>query len=343
MIFTVLITCVGGELAPQMIRELKLNSRHDIKVVGVDANINAIGKYFCDEFSVVPFGSDPNYSIIIQKLIQLHNVDLVIPTSDEEAIAMSYSRKLIEKSGCQLACVESETLDILKDKAKTYDFLKENGVHVPATKIIKNYNSLKLIVESMYKKHGAVVIKPACSRGGRGVYVVSPLSTGVEYFNDKREVHSDLSTFVDTLMHNLKEELPLIVMERLVEPVIDIDLLAWKGKPKRVVARRRVNSAIPNDGHILIDDKTLNNLGEKLINIFKLSWLYDCDIMYDLKGNPCVLELNPRQSGSLAVSITAGIPMLDDLISLAKGESISDIDLPVTKKIISYKTLTVIN
>jgi carbamoyl-phosphate synthase large subunit len=343
LIFTILITCVGGELAPQMIQELRLNSRHDIKVIGVDANIDAVGKYFCDEFSVVPFGDNPNYGVIIQKLVQLYNVDLVIPTSDEEAIAMSSSRKLIEKNGCKLACVKSETLSVLTDKSKTYHFLKKNGVHVPATKIVENYDSLKIIVESMYKEHGAVVIKPACARGGRGVYVVSSLSKGVKYFSDRREVHSDLRTFIDTLIHNLKEELPLIVMERLVEPVIDIDLLAWKGRVKRVVPRRRVNSAVPNDGHILVNDKELINLGERLIEIFQLSWLYDCDVMFDSKGNPCVLELNPRQSGSLPVSITAGVPILDDLVSIAKGESIPDIELPINRKIIPYKSLKMID
>ena len=339
MIFTILMTCVGGELAPQMIRELKLNSRHNIKVIGVDVNIDAIGKYFCDEFSIVPFGDDPNYSIKIQKLVELYNVDLVIPTSDEEATALSSSRKLIEKNGCQLACVESETLRIINDKAKTYQFLKENGLHVPATRIIKNFHSLKEAVETMYEEHGAVVIKPSCARGGRGVHVVSSSSKEVEYFNDKREIHSNLTTFIDTLMHNLKEELPLIVMERLVEPVVDIDLLAWKGRAKRVVARRRVNSAVPNDGHILIGDEILLNLGEKLIELFQLSWLYDCDVMFDSNGKPCVLELNPRQSGSLAVSIVAGIPMLDDLISLAKVESLSDIELPINRKVVPYKSL----
>ena len=326
-----------------MVQELKFNSRHNIKVIGVDVNYDAVGKYFCDEFSIVPFGDDPNYTEMIQKLVQLHNVDLVIPTSDEEAIALSSSRKLIEKNGCKLACVSSETLSILKDKAKTYQFLKENGFHVPATRIIKNYDSLKAVVESMYREHGAVVIKPACARGGRGVHVVSPLSIEVEYFDDRREVHSNLTTFIDTLMQNLKEELPLIVMERLVEPVVDIDLLAWKGKAKRVVARRRVNSAVPNDGHILIDDETLMNLGEKLIELLQLSWLYDCDVMFDSKGNPCVLELNPRQSGSLVVSIAAGIPMLDDLISLAKGESIPVIELPINRKVVPYKSLAMTN
>lgn len=341
--FTILITCVGGEFAPKMIQELKSNSRHDIKVIGVDVNINAIGKYFCDEFSIVPFGDNPNYTKKIQKLVLLHNVDLVIPTSDEEAVALSSQRKLIENNGCQLACVESEIISILTDKAKTYQFLKESGFHVPATRIVKNYDSLRVVVESMYREHGAVVIKPACARGGRGVHVLSPSAINVEYFDDRREVHSNLETFIDTLMHSLKEELPLIVMERLVEPVVDIDLLAWKGMAKRVIARRRVNSAVPNDGHILIDDEILIDLGEKLIELFQLSWLYDCDVMFDSKGKPCVLELNPRQSGSLAVSIAAGIPMLDDLVSLAKGESIPNVKLPINRKVIPYKSVAMTN
>ena len=344
MIYTVLMTCVGGELAPQLIRELKFNSRHNIKVIGVDANIDAVGKYFCDEFSVVPFGSDPDYSSTIQKLVHIHNVDLVIPTSDEEAVALSFSKNLIVKQGCMLACVDSETLSLLTDKAKTYHFLKEQGVHVPETRIVNDYNSLKVTVESMYEEHGEVVVKPARARGGRGVHIISSSSGGVEYFDDRREVHTDLSTFINLLMKDLKKELPLIVMEKLVEPVIDIDLLAWKGKPIRVLARSRVNSAVPNDGHIFIDDERLVSLGKKLIDIFHLSWLYDCDVMFDLKGNPCVLELNPRQSGSLAVTIAAGIPILDDLISLAKGESIKNIEqLPINKRVVPYKSLVLIN
>ena len=339
MTYTILITCVGGDLAPQMIQQLKLNSRHDIKVIGVDANIEASGQYFCDEFSIVPFGGDPSYISIIQKLILLHNVDLIIPTSDEEAIALSFSRSKVEKNGCQLACVDSEIISILSNKAETYEFLKNNGVHVPITHIINNYESLNSIVDLMYKEHGSVVVKPALARGGRGVYIISSLFEGAKYFDDKREVHSDLDTFVDKLMINLKDEFPLIVMERLIEPVIDMDLLAWNGNAKRIVARKRVNSAVPNDGHIIIEDKSLTKLGKKLIELFQLSWLYDCDVMFDSKGNPCVLELNPRQSGSIAVTIAAGLPMLDDLISLAKGELIEDLELPVNKRVIPYKSL----
>ena len=72
-----------------------------------------------------------------------------------------------------------------------------------------------------------------------------------------------------------------------------------------------------------------------------MSWLYDCDLMLDSKGQPCILEINPRQSGSVSVSVAAGIPLLDDLISLAKNERslISDTKHATGVRVVPYKSL----
>ena len=343
--YTVLITCVGGDMAPQMIQELKNSKRHQVRVVGVDANDNAIGRYFCDEFAIVPYGNDLKYGESIQKLVDLHNIDLIIPTSDEESIALASLKPNLENSGCALACIDSNVLEVLTNKAKTYQFLKNHGVHTPKTQVVENFEYLKRVVNSMYEEFGECVIKPACARGGRGVYVISSKYVKTKFFDDRREVHLDLDSFLNSLMYGLENDFPLVVMERLSEPVIDLDLLGWQGKDIRIIPRRRVNSAVPNDGHIIFDNASLIDLGKKLINIFELSWLYDCDIMFDSKGNPCVLELNPRQSGSVAVSLCAGIPLLDDVISLAKGEtgSIPEIETPFGARIIPYKSLILRN
>ena len=337
--YTVLITCVGGDLAPQMIMQLKNSKIHNVEVVGVDVNNDAIGKIFCDEFSQVPYGNSLEYCQSIKALVDLYNVDLVIPTSDEEAVTLSHSKDLFDN--CLIACVDSDMIDVLTDKEKTFEFLKEYGVHTPETRIVEKYSDLKKSVELMYKDFGEFVVKPTCARGGRGVYVVSSKYEEIKYFDDRREVHSDMDSFVNSLMHKLENDMPLLVMERLIEPVIDIDLLGWNGEKIKVVPRRRVNSAVPNDGHILLDNQLLTELGEKLIKIFKLSWLYACDLMFDSKGQPCILEINPRQSGSMSVSVAAGIPLLDDLISLAKNERslISDTKCAVGVKVVPYKSL----
>ena len=111
----------------------------------------------------------------------------------------------------------------------------------------------------------------------------------------------------------------------------------------RVVARRRIDSAVPNEGHTLVDAPELQQLGEQLIKGFNLSWLYDCDVMYDRQGNPCVLEINPRQSGSVVVSIAAGVPLLEDVVSLAKGEPLPEVDVPLGSRVVPYKSLRVVS
>ena len=76
---------------------------------------------------------------------------------------------------------------------------------------------------------------------------------------------------------------------------------------------------------IISKNEDIYKIGEKLAKCLKLSWLYDCDFMIDDKKKPQIIEINPRMSGSAAVSVAAGIPLLDDLISIYKNKKIKPI------------------
>lgn len=342
MTFTLLMTCVGGELAPQLIRSLKASSRHDVKVIGVDAGEAANGRYFADAFHVVPMGTSPEYVEKIAALVERHGVDLVLPTSDEEALALSRGRELIEQSGCQLACADAETLAIVSDKARCYEYLAELGLPVPNWRRVDDIATLPDVVRQFAREHGDIVVKPAAERGGRGICVIRQDVTGAAPYQGGREFHMDLDTFLTDFAAGFADQAPAVVMERLHEPVHDLDMLAWKGTAIRLVARRRRDSALPNEGHVVVNQPDLLELGRRLIAALDLTWLYDCDIMYDQSGNPGILEINPRPSGSIATTITAGVPLLDDMISLAKGEAVPEIDDPTGRMVVPYKALTMI-
>ena len=113
---------------------------------------------------------------------------------------------------------------------------------------------------------------------------------------------------------------PVVVMQRLCEPVHDIDMVSLNGKVIQTLPRRRVHSAAPNEGHVVTPDQKLIELAEIVIRNFKLSWLQDIDAMYDDNGTPYILEINPRPSGSFAVSIAAGVPLIDEIVSIAKKQ-----------------------
>ncbi|MBM3558953.1 MAG: hypothetical protein FJX53_03505 [Alphaproteobacteria bacterium] len=339
MTFTLLLTCVGGELAPHVIRTLKHGGRRPVRVVGVDISANATGRHFVDRFTTVPRGTDPAYVEAIARLVAEEGVNLVLPTSDEEALALSAARSAIETGACHLACADAATLQLVSNKADAYDRFAELGLPTPDWMRATTLDELADSVKSFVRRRSEAVVKPASDRGGRGVCVIRADLQGGHALQGGRELHMDLATFLDRHLGGFATRLPAVVMQRLVEPVYDIDMLAWRGRPIHVVPRRRVESAMPNEGHVFIEDATLSSLGRRLVEKLELSWLYDCDVMYDADAKPCILEINPRPSGSIGSTITAGVPLLDDLIALSLGEEVPPASSPVGQVVIPYKAL----
>ena len=132
-------------------------------------------------------------------------------------------------------------------------------------------------------------------------------------------------------------------MERLFEPIFDIDVLAWKGEAERVVPRRRHNpGGVPFEGNDVLPDAKLIELGRKTAAAIGLNWLYDFDVMTDANGNPALIELNPRPTAACRCRSLAGVPLLDDLVSLAKGEPLPDIAMPAPQSVVPYAALSAI-
>jgi len=339
MNFKILITSVGGELAPRLILSIKNDKKISCKVFGVDMHSTAIGKKFCDFFYKVPAPSNKNYIKIISSLCKKHKIDLVLPTSDEEAYILSKKRHLVETKKTKLACTDFETIKIFNDKISTYKKLKEFNLSRPDYSIINNSIELNKEIKKMFFKYNEIVLKPSNARGGRNVFIISKKIKGYKVYSDRREILTDLKSFKIKFEKNLKKNFPLILMNKLKEPVYDLDMLAWNGKVLKIVPRKRFNSAVPNDGHIIVKDKNLIELGKKIVSKFNLSWLYDCDIMYDENNVPQILEINPRPSGSVVVSIVAGVNLMRDLLYLCKGIRVQNGKIPFGKRIIPYKDL----
>ena len=342
MTFVMLLTCVGGELSPQVIRTLKSSRRHDVRVVGVDMRDDASGRYFVDSFYTVPAGDSDEYIGVLSDIVAREDVDLVLPTSDPEALALSRHRDRIERGRCTLACADADTLAVVSDKARCYEALAERNLPVPFWRRVDDTSVLPELVRELVAERGELVVKSASETGGRGTCVIREGIRGTESYLGGREMHMDLQTFLDEYVAGFFGTGTVVAMERLVAPAYDVDMLAWRGETKRVVARRRRDPTGAVEGHIIVDVPELLDLGRRLIGAFNLSWLYDCDVMLDGEGRPGILEINPRPSGSIATAMAAGVPLLEDLISLAKGETIPDVAYPRDYVVVAYKTLQVV-
>ncbi len=339
--FRILLTCVGGSFTPGTIAGIRSLSFIRPSIIGVDCSPNPIGRYFCDRFYQVPAGDHPDYFATIKKIAIEENIHLIIPTSDEEALELSRKRKSLGEKTI-LACTDYATLEIISNKIKTYEKLKKNNLPVPDYFPVNSCEDFGPKIQQAFEKWDNIVIKPAISRGGRDVIFISDCLIVPKH--NRMTTLQKLNLNMNQLKKNFHQKYPLIIMEKIEGFVYDLDLLGWKGKPITVIPRKRIIASQPNSGHLIFNDKKLIQLGHQLIEIFNLSWPYDCDFMMDKNSNPIILEINPRQSGSVAVTHFADLPFIENIFRLALNLPIKNFGkITQNKKIVPYTAFKEIN
>ena len=266
-----------------------------------------------------------------------------MPGSDEEALILSSNKKLLEKKNLKIACTNYKNIKIFSDKVSTLKFLEKNKINVGTWDTAKNKLDLIRTIIRFFKKFETVVIKPAISRGGRNVFIISRKKIKISYNPNGREIKLSFNDFKKKYLKQIANSFPMIVMEELFEPTYDFDMLCKNGKLLNGVSRRRLIPSMPNEGHLIERKKKIFSIGAKVAKIFNLTWLYDCDFMFDKKKNPILIEINPRMSGSAVVSSYAGFNLFENLISLYKNKKIKRFNIKGKKIIVPFKQLQNVN
>ena len=324
----VLLTSVSGSFGPQNIFFMKESIKGKVWVLGVDIKHNYVSEKNADKFELVPSGHSDKYIKKICELIDLYDISIVLPCSDEEAINLSKNKDKIERNGTVLATADITTIETISNKILTYTFFKELGIAVPDFEVCKNKDELLKCASTFFKERGSFVIKDAIARGNRGTILVDKIINGEKDYMGSRELHIGWKYF--------NENFPKLITERLYEPSYDIDVLAKYGKVIHAISRERINPAgVPYHGNIMRNNSKLLNLANKVSGALKLTWLYDIDVMSRKDGTPVVLEVNPRPSGSSVASMECGVPLYKDLLELFDRDSFTSSDYPEDGTIIS--------
>ena len=333
----VLMTSVSGAFGAQNIDFMKKAIiNEEVWVLGVDIVHSYVAENKADKFELVPAGDSDEYINIISKLIKLHNISIVLPCSDEEAINLSKNKNKIESAGALLATADFTQINIMSNKISTYRLFKKLGIAVPDFQVINNKVELYEYTASFYKERDSFVIKDAIARGNRGTILVDKNIDGIEDYMGSRELHVGWEYFNENVIKEIDNIFPKLITERLYEPAYDIDILAKYGKVIHAISRERINPAgVPYHGNIMRSNPKLLNLAKKVSEGLKLSWLYDIDVMSRKDGTPIVLEVNPRPSGSSVASMECGVPLYRDLLELFSSDSFQPYKHPKEGIIIS--------
>ena len=106
----VLLTSVGGLVAPRIIQTLRKSAKEDDKrifIVGTDMRKDVVGFYFVDKSYVVHPGTSEGYIQKIHEICKDENINIIIPASDEELLAISMEREKFVKQGTIPICSNS--------------------------------------------------------------------------------------------------------------------------------------------------------------------------------------------------------------------------------------------
>jgi hypothetical protein len=224
-----------------------------------------------------------------------------------------------------------EQWDDIDDKSLFYKRLIAAG-HADMLPIWHTWNdsgkeSLSALVNAIRGTDGAVdreaCVKPVRGIFGEGFFRFSANpDPRQQLFKPEEKIirHEEFGTLACASALNLGKTQDWMVMEFLPGPEYSVDTLAHDGKIVTYVARQK--GAIDSEGQVISGDADiavqLNNLAE----VFNLSGVFNAQFRRDVDGNLKVMEINPRFSGGMGMSLKAGVnlPMCWLTLSHNNGE-----------------------
>ena len=171
----ILLTSVGGLLTEPLVSNFykySLKENIKIKIFGIDNKDNLDIKNYIDYFEKSPLGSEKKYSSFIEEFCRRNKINIIIPRSDEEAIKIAKLKKNGKLKKIEIFVSRYKDLLIINNKISTYKNLDKTNYKFDNWYVCNNQKSLLCNLKKIFNYTQTCIIKPADSRGSRGVLFV---------------------------------------------------------------------------------------------------------------------------------------------------------------------------
>ena len=275
----VLVTGSGGPAGVAVVRRLVALGH---RVVAVDIDPIAAGSALATVGGVVPRADDPAFVDALLALAAEHGADALVSTVAEELPALTTAAGRFAAAGLATWLPEPAAVDLCCDKAAFAVRLVESGVPTPAT---------AATAEAAAGVPGPWVVKPRAGRGSRGVQL--------------------LDTAADVAAA-MTADPGLIVQTRLSGREFTADaLVARDGTLLTVVPRWRdaTKAGISVQG-TTFDSEAVTTVVADALEAVGLTGPANVQGFVAEDGAVTVVEINPRFSGGLPLTLAAGADLV---------------------------------
>jgi carbamoyl-phosphate synthase large subunit len=283
---------------------IKAFQENGCKVFGVDYSDDAVGFSFCDDFTTVPHGDSESYTGELLKVCQGNDIQIVIPSSDNEILRVGEDKALFESLGISVSLPSYETLKICNDKKDFYDLLLKWGLPHP-------------IVRAPLDTEFPAILKPRVGKGSEGVRLINKLS-------EIPDAHSSL-------------EKDYILQDFIEGEEYTVDILADKNSKILSITQRkrtRIESGISVVAEI-VEDVGGRDVCVSLNDKLQMCGMYCVQYIKNDSGI-FILEVNPRFGGGSVLSLKADPTIILNYLNIAQNKPIEVICDPVKMKMKRY-------
>lgn len=333
---TVIMTGAGAPGASGIVRSLRSTDERDIYIVGVDMDEEAYGFALVDETYTVPPGDDDGYISRMADIAQWEDADVILPLTTAEIEPLAANRETFDAT---VMVSESEALSVANNKAKLYEFLVDEGFDsAPAYHRVDDEEAFVDAVEALGYPERPVCFKPPVASGMRGFRVLDDRTDRLTRLLEEKP---------DTAVTTLDEVLPVLssadsfpelaVMEYLPGEEYSVDVLAMDGEVGPVVprSRARTRAGISFEG-VVEQRQELIDEAAAICRELGLAYNVNVQFKYDADGDPKVIEINPRVSGTIIMCVGAGANMPYLGVKYALGESIPTVEIDWGTRMVRY-------
>jgi carbamoyl-phosphate synthase large subunit len=291
----ILITGVGSTTAISVIKGLRKQQEIPVRIIGTDIHDERqiAGSSFCDVFHKVPKAIDDNYIGNLLDISLKEKVDVLFPILDKELEVIAASINRFREAGIHVWLSDLESILICGDKYRTYQFFVDNGFPTPMSWLPEKMQTLD--TQGIFP----LIVKPRSGLGSVDVFRV----------DDWAELQSALE----------RVEEP-VIQEYLHGKEFTIDVVADNdSRILAVVPRERIETkaGISYKGRTVRDEQLIQYAGDIAQ---KLQIKGHCNVQCRMtNGAPKFFEVNPRFSGTLPLTIEAGVNSPLILAKLALG------------------------
>jgi len=333
----ILITGVGAPGIMGTVYSLKKNyDKRQIYLVGTDINVDAVGKYICNSFSVLPIATDvDNYLDSLIKICMKEKINVIIPQNTRELLILSLNTQKFIDIGTQVLISGLDAIKNANNKFELMMICKSNAIPVSNFKIVSNFEKLLNVAKELGWPEKKIVVKPPSSNGQRGVRIIDEKRDFKKTFYSEKP--SNLYTTIDDLEKVLGESFPeLIVTEYLPGEEYSVDMIR-KGNLMTAIPRKRdlIRSGITFNGSVEYR-KDIIDYSFKLAEILDLEYCFGFQFKLDEDNIPKILESNPRVQGTMVLSTIAGANIIYSSVKLLLGEDIPEFNIDWNSRILRF-------